>query len=120
MPLPTKYTRTSRAELRLGRSDADVYHAARPLRDAGYQCQVLVHGRSQSLERPYIGYMNLQGERPDAHLSAGDFLENMTLMIEPNPYTEFGKLGVFLGDLCVVAPDGGRRLQKVPLEFQVV
>lgn len=108
------------AELRPGRSDADVYHAAQPLLDAGYRCQVLVHGWSQNLERPYIGYLGLQGQRADAELSAGEFRENMTLMIEPNPYTEPGKLGVFLGDLCVVTPEGGRRLQKVPLDFQIL
>lgn len=45
------------------------------------------------------------------------FEENQTLVIQPNVVTPDETVGVQIGDLCVITPDGARSLHRYPFEL---
>lgn len=104
------------AELRPGRTAADVRRAGQQITDAGYtSLGPLVHGWGLGLANPYIG---LQGS--EAWASDDEpFEENQTLMIQPNVSTLDKTGGLVIGNLQRVTPSGGESYQRHPIEFVV-
>lgn len=104
------------AALKPGALPSEVARAAEPLRQAGFQLEVLAIGRPSGGSTPPILPVTPPGEffhRP--------FLENETVMVLPLTYKTPDRLGLFLGDLVLVTPGGAQSLHKYPLEeFRVV
>jgi len=104
------------AELRPGRSGRDVQRAGQQIADAGYtSLGPLVHGWGLSMAPPYIG---LEGS--EAWDSADEpFVENQTLMIQPNVSTLDKTGGLVIGNVQRVTPSGGESYQHHPMELVV-
>ena len=100
--------------LKPGKGEEDVWGAASPLTERGLKTRAsLVHGWSDKVERPRIG---LPGAKEWPHRGIR-FRDREVLMIELNPCFPDMRRGIFLGNLHVVTPEGGRCLQAYPLEF---
>ena len=104
------------AALKPGASPAEVATAAAPLLEAGYMLDFMAIGRPTGASTPPVLPVTPPGpyfERP--------FVENESVMILPMPYKRADELGIFLGNLVLVAKGGATSLQKYPLdEFLVV
>lgn len=110
--------------LKPGKTDKDVLEAAKPIIEGGYAIEApFIHGWDCLPQRPELGVpeKGLGYKSPYLVYYPGDssyeFVENQLIMIEPNPCTPDRKKGVFLGSLQVVTENGGRSLQKYPMEF---
>ena len=100
--------------LKPGNGEEEVWEAAAPLVKEGLKIRAaLVHGWSDKVENPRVGLPNAK-EWPLRGIS---FRDRECLVIEPNPCSPDMRKGVFLGDLHVVTPEGGRCLQAYPMEF---
>ncbi|KAA0238094.1 aminopeptidase P family protein [bacterium] len=104
------------ASLKPGAVAAEVARAAEPLLKAGYHLEVMAIGRPTGGSTPPVLPVTPPGEffqRP--------FLQDETVMVLPLTYKEPDRLGLFLGDLVLVTPEGGKSLHGYPLEeFRVV
>jgi Xaa-Pro aminopeptidase len=48
------------------------------------------------------------------------FEPNMTVMLEPNPITPDGNLGLFVGRTYIITENGHERVTKYPVDLVVV
>lgn len=98
-----------------GNTLEDVRRAARFFRENGCQSRpIILHGLGVSSEGPEVNVDKVEAEPYEFELRP-----NMTLMLEPNPITSEGDLGIFLGHPYVITKGGSRRLTKYPLELTV-
>jgi Xaa-Pro aminopeptidase len=101
--------------LRPGNTLEDVRRAARFFREKGYQSRpIILHGLGVSSEGPEVYVDKVEAEPYESVLKP-----NMTLMLEPNPISPDGNLGIFLGHSYVITENGNRRLTKYPLELTI-
>ncbi|HEU5440577.1 MAG TPA: M24 family metallopeptidase [Ktedonobacterales bacterium] len=109
------------AELRPGRTLREVWEAGRFIRAAGYQSRPLhLHAIDLATHTPHIGTPMPGG--PGAHAEDYELVlkPGMELMLEPNPITLDGQLGLFLGHTFLVTESGHARVtDRLPLELMV-
>jgi Xaa-Pro aminopeptidase len=108
--------------MRPGATERDIIHAGAIIGECGYQIyDDLIHGYGVDIHPPLIdrsccaywqnGTQPPEGER---------FAENMAIVIQPNPITPDERMGLQLGALTVITPDGAKSLHNVPFEPVVV
>lgn len=102
------------AAMRPGATIEDVWTASDLVAEKGYTIRDgLAHGYGIGLLPPSIR------TRQTTHGIDDDwvFEENETLVIQPNVITRDETVGVQIGDLCVVTPEGARSLHRFPFEL---
>lgn len=109
------------AELRPGRTLREVWEASHIIREAGYQSRPLhLHAIDLATHTPHIGAA-MPGD-PGAHSEDYDLVlkPSMELMLEPNPITLDGRLGLFLGHTFLITESGATRVtERLPLQLCV-
>jgi Xaa-Pro aminopeptidase len=107
--------RTSSA-FRPGVSFEEFRQAGQWFRERGYQGRpTLLHSIDIVTAPPHIWVEELAAESGETH-----FEPNMTVMLEPNPITPDGNLGLFVGRTYIITENGHERVTKYPLELVVV
>jgi hypothetical protein len=87
-----------------------------PAPDAGLDVRpTLLHSIDIVTAPPHIWVEELAAESGETH-----FEPNMTVMLEPNPITPDGNLGLFVGRTYIITENGHERVTKYPLELVVV
>jgi Xaa-Pro aminopeptidase len=109
------------AELRPGRTLREVWEASHIIREAGYQSRPLhLHAIDLATHTPHIGAA-MPGD-PGAHSEDYDLVlkPGIELMLEPNPITLDGRLGLFLGHTFLITESGATRVtERLPLQLCV-
>jgi Xaa-Pro dipeptidase len=91
---------------------SDIERAGRFFRERGYQSRpILLHGIDLVTAEPHV-YV---GHAPDEELRPGQ-----VVMLEPNPITADGNLGMFFGHTFIITTDGAEMVTSRPLEMTVV
>jgi Xaa-Pro dipeptidase len=103
------------AALRPGAREADVIHAAEPIRAAGYEIyDDLVHGYGVDIMPPIVDRERFTtGAGGDGGTS---FEAGMAVVIQPNPITPDERMGLQLGALTIVRDEGAECLHEVPFD----
>lgn len=102
------------AGLRPGATEADVLRAAELIREAGYAIyDDLVHGYGVDILPPIVD--REQFAAPPA-VPGQTFEAGMAIVIQPNPITPDERMGLQLGALTIVRPEGAESLHAVPFE----
>lgn len=123
---PEEYLRLHQATVRLvkdiygllkpGATPPEVAAAAGPLQEAGYQVDFMAIGRPTGGATPPVMPVT-----PPGAFFQQPFVENETVMVLPLTSAIPDRLGLFLGDMVLVTPEGGQSLHSYPLdEFRVV
>jgi len=104
------------AELRPGRSFAALGEKAGIFRARGYQSRpIVLHGLDLVSHSPEVRVDGAHTEPDDAIIKPG-----MTLMLEPNPITADGMLGLFFGHTFVITDNGSECVTgRAPFELLV-
>jgi Xaa-Pro aminopeptidase len=104
------------AELRPGNTFGALAEKAQFFRRKGYQSRPLVlHGIDLVTHAPEVGTDGARGDPEDMVMKPG-----MTVMLEPNPITPDGLLGLFFGHTFIITETGHERLgAQVPLDLLV-
>jgi Xaa-Pro aminopeptidase len=105
--------------MRPGASERDIIRASAVIGERGYEIyDDLIHGYGVDIHPPLIdrsccAYWDGGNDLPPAgqHME-----ENMAIVIQPNPITPDERMGLQLGALTVVTPDGAKSLHNVPFE----
>lgn len=101
------------AAIRPGATHEAVWEASDLIAASGFTIRDgLVHGFGIGLLPP-----SLRTREATHDVDAWVFEENQTLVIQPNVITLDEKVGVQVGDLCVVTPDGARSLHNLPIQL---
>jgi Xaa-Pro dipeptidase len=102
--------------LRPGGTLQAIWEASRFFREHGYQSRpVQLHGIDLVSQSPHI-----YAEEIKAHAYEQEIKPGMELMLEPNPITLDGRLGLFLGHTYLITASGHERVtSRVPLELLV-
>lgn len=107
------------AELQPGRTLREVWEAGRFIREAGYQSRPLhLHAIDLATHTPHVGTA-MPGD-PSAHAEEYELVlkPGMELMLEPNPITRDGRLGLFLGHTFLITESGHARVTgRLPLQL---
>ncbi|MGE5334659.1 MAG: M24 family metallopeptidase [Nitrososphaerota archaeon] len=109
------------AALQPGRTLRELWEAGRFMREAGYQSRpVHLHAIDLAAHTPRIGTA-MPG---DSAMSAEEYelilKPGMELVLEPNPITPDGQLGLFLGHTFLITESGRARVtQPLPLDLLV-
>ncbi|MGH8871378.1 MAG: M24 family metallopeptidase [Acidimicrobiia bacterium] len=99
--------------IRPGATHEDVWRASDIIEESGYTIRDgLVHGFGIGLLPP-----SLRTRGTTHQVDGWVFEENQTVVIQPNVITRDELVGVQMGDLCVVTPDGARSLHRLPIEL---
>lgn len=108
-------------QLKPGRTLREVWQAGRFLRDHGYQSRPLhLHAIDLATHTPHIGTA-MPGTR-DSHEAEFELIlkPGMEIMLEPNPISLDGRLGLFLGHTVLINESGHTRVtQRLPLQLMV-
>ncbi len=100
------------AEVRPGNKISRVSEAGSFFRGQGAQSRpILVHGIDMTSSEPHIFVDHVED---DIALQPG-----MTLVVEPNPVTADGSLGMFFGHTFIVTPEGHECVDQLPWELHV-
>ncbi len=109
------------AELLPGRTLREVWEASHVIREAGYQSRPLhLHAIDLATHTPHVGTA-MPGD-PSAHAEEYEVVlkPGMEFMLEPNPITLDGRLGLFLGHTFLITESGHTRVTgRLPLQLQV-
>jgi Xaa-Pro aminopeptidase len=85
-------------------------------RQQGYQGRpTLLHSIDIVTNKPYIWVEETAVSPTETHFEPG-----MTVMLEPNPITADGNVGLFLGRTYIITEDGHEQVTKFPLELVTV
>lgn len=104
------------AAIRPGATDEDVLDAAEIIADHGFTIRDgLVHGFGIGLLPPSIRTRQTRQDN-----GGWTFAANQAIVVQPNVITLDERVGVQVGDLCVVEPDGARSLHRFPLKLVTV
>lgn len=104
-----------RAELRPGNDMEAIKTAGEFFREQGYQSRPIhLHGIDLVSNSPHIG-----PEHVDAYDYEQQTQPGAVLMLEPNPISPDGRLGLFYGHTYVITEDGADRLTDCPHELLV-
>ncbi|HET8999820.1 MAG TPA: M24 family metallopeptidase [bacterium] len=104
------------AELRPGNSFEGLREKAQFFRQKGYQSRpTILHGLDLVSHAPDVSVEAVHADPEDKVMKPG-----MTLMLEPNPITPDGLLGLFFGHTFIITDSGNERLgTQVPLDLMV-
>ena len=104
------------AELRPGNSFDALREKAQFFRQRGYQSRpTILHSLDLVSHAPDVSVEAVHADPEDRIIRPG-----MTLMLEPNPITPDGLLGLFLGHTFIITDSGHERLgSQVPLDLLV-
>ena len=111
------------AAIRPGATEADVIKAASIIGESGYRIyDDLIHGYGVDIHPPLIDrsccdYWPWAEARPAPPGRA--FAEDMAIVVQPNPITPDERMGLQVGALTRVTPEGALSLQKFPMKFIV-
>ncbi|MPZ51646.1 MAG: M24 family metallopeptidase [Acidimicrobiia bacterium] len=101
------------AAIRPGATHEDVWDASSIIEESGYTIRDgLVHGFGIGLLPP-----SLRTRESSHEVEEWEFEENQTVVIQPNVITPNESVGVQMGDLCVVTPNGAQSLHGLPIEL---
>ena len=104
------------ALLRPGVSYEQFRQAGQWFREQGYQGRpTLLHSIDIVTAPPHIWVEEIAAGPKETH-----FEPNMTVMLEPNPVTSDGNLGLFLGRTYIITEDGREQVTNYPLELIIV
>ena len=104
------------ALLRPGVSYEEFQQAGQWFREQGYQSRpTVLHSIDLVTAPPHIWVEEISMASDETH-----FQPNMTVMLEPNPITTDGNLGLFLGRTYIITDDGHEMATKYPLDLIVV
>jgi Xaa-Pro aminopeptidase len=104
-----------------GATESDVIQAASVIAESGYRIyDDLIHGYGVDIHPPIIDqscceYWN--GAKPIP--TGRSFMEDMAIVIQPNPITPDEQMGLQVGALTRVTTTGAVSLQKYPMQFVV-
>ena len=99
--------------LRPGKRLSDTYEAGKFFRRKGYQSRPIhLHGLDFTSHAPFVGTTP-----PDPDL---EWKPGMAVVLEPNPITPDGRLGIFFGHTYIITEGAPRRVTPYPLELTVV
>ncbi|MBI3740111.1 MAG: aminopeptidase P family protein, partial [Chloroflexi bacterium] len=103
-------------QLKPGKTLREVWEASRFIRKKGYQSRPgHLHGMDFVTHAPHIGADAPSGDEIEMVLKPG-----MELMLEPNPITPDGRLGIFFGHTVLINDSGHRRVtDSLPLKMMV-
>ncbi len=102
--------------MRPGIALEEIKQAGRFYRDHGCQGRaLLLHGIDTITSHPLISVNKVVGSDFERTLKPG-----MTVMLEPDPITADGLLGMFVGRTFVITENGGYSVTKFPVELPVV
>jgi len=100
--------------IRPGATPQHLINASDIIEESGFTiCDDLVHGYGGGYLPPILGSKS----RPAAPTAPLEFVENMTLVVQPNIVTLDQRAGVQLGDLVRVTKNGFESLQRIPHAF---
>ncbi|OGO16281.1 MAG: hypothetical protein A2Z14_11220 [Chloroflexi bacterium RBG_16_48_8] len=104
-------------ELMPGKTLADIHRAAQFFREHGYQSRpIIMHGIDLVSHPPSVTVEGYRGEDFGFELKPG-----RVMMLEPNPITPDGQLGLFFGHTFLITEEGQKRVtDRLPLELIVV
>jgi Xaa-Pro aminopeptidase len=104
-------------QLRPGKTIGDLWRAGQFFRQNGYQTRPThLHGMDLVTHAPHV-----TAEPPDDHEAGLELKPGMEMMLEPNPITLDGKLGLFFGHTVLINATGHERVtNELPLEMIVV
>lgn len=109
--------------IRPGASEGDVIKAASIIGERGYRIyDDLIHGYGVDIHPPLIDhsccdYWPWDDARPAA--PGRTFSENMAIVVQPNPITTDERMGLQVGALTRVTPDGATSLHQYPMKFVI-
>ncbi len=105
------------AELMPGKTLSDIHRAGQFFREHGFQSRpVLMHGLDLVTHPPSVAIEGYTGEELEYVLQPG-----RVMMLEPNPVTMDGRLGLFFGHTFLITGEGQKRVtDRLPLELIVV
>ena len=104
------------ALLRPGVSYEAFRQAGQWFREQGYQGRpTLLHSIDIVTAPPHIWVEEMATDSKETH-----FEPDMTVMLEPNPITPDGNLGLFLGRTYIITEGGHEQVTKYPLELVIV
>jgi Xaa-Pro aminopeptidase len=99
------------AEIQPGKSMEDVRRAGRFFRDSGCQSRpILLHGIDLVTASPHV-FVD--------HAEEGVMRANQVVMLEPNPITADGDLGMFFGHTFIITETGNEMVTERPFEMVV-
>ena len=99
-----------------GSTEGDAIENARRIGDAGYGIyDDLIHGYGTDYGPPLVDRSCVQYWQDGAEPPAGRTIEEgMTIVVQPNPITPDERMGLQLGALTVVTPQGAESLHSLP------
>lgn len=104
-----------RDELRPGNDLEAIVEAGEFFRDNGYQSRPIhLHGIDLVSNSPHVG-----PEGVDAYDYEREIQPGTVMMLEPNPISPDGLLGLFYGHTYVITEDGAERVTECPHELLV-
>jgi Xaa-Pro aminopeptidase len=101
-----------------GSTEGDVIRNARVIGERGYAIyDDLIHGYGTDYGPPLVDRSCVEYWRDGAQPPPGRTIEeNMTVVVQPNPITPDERMGLQLGALTVVTPNGAESLHGLPWE----
>lgn len=100
--------------VRAGATVEDVLDAADEIEAAGYSiCDDLLHGFGGGYLAPHVRTRQTGGTRNPGF----QFVEGMTIVIQPNVITRDERMGVQVGELVRVTATGAESLHRYPMRF---
>jgi Xaa-Pro dipeptidase len=109
------------ATLQPGRTLHEVWEAGHFIREAGYQSRPLhLHAIDLATHTPYVGTARPGAEGAHAEDYEVVLQPGMEIMLEPNPITLDGLLGLFLGHTFLITQCGQARVTgRLPLKLLI-
>ena len=102
------------AVIRPGATSDEVLDVAEYIHQAGFTiCDDLVHGFGGGYLAPVLRTRHTSAKIPASFV----FRENMVIVIQPNVITEDGRMGVQVGEMLRVTPEGVESFHRYPMRF---
>jgi len=100
--------------IRPGATSEEVLDAGDSIHQAGFTiCDDLLHGFGGGYLRPVLRTRRTSARPPETFV----FRENMVIVIQPNVITEDERMGLQVGEMMRVKPDGIESLHRYPMRF---
>ena len=100
--------------IRPGATSEEVLDTADYIHQAGFTiCDDLLHGFGGGYLRPVLRTRRTSASPPETFV----FRENMVIVIQPNVITEDERMGIQVGEMMRVKPDGIESLHRYPMRF---
>jgi len=112
--LALPYYKRLEALLRPGVTYKEFHREGQWIKEQGYQSRpTIIHGIDIVTGPPHIVVDGIRTKPADGEA----FSPDMVIMLEPNPITPDGNLGLFVGRTYIITEDGHEQVTKYPLDF---